>query len=1142
MKKKHLVYAFRPQHALIKAFVFMKLTFIFILLSLLQVSATVRSQDKVSLNLQAADLKKVLLLIEAQTKYHFIFSERKLKTDRKIDLNVEGESVFKVLQTVLPVANLEYKLLEGNLIAITTIGENTVRKDVRGIVTDTSGAPLPGVTIQVKSTPSVGTTTDLNGKYVLDVPDDAAVLIYSMVGFDKQEITVSGRDVINVRLAYASNQLEETVIVAFGTQKKKEVVGAMTTINPKELKVPSSNLTTALAGRLAGVIAYQRSGEPGADNADFFIRGVTTFGYKKDPLILIDGVELTTTDLSRLQVDDIASFSIMKDATSTALYGARGANGVILVTTKEGVEGKARISVRLENSMSAPTKNVKLADPITYMRLGNEAVLTRTPLEKLPYQEEKIDNTIAGTNPLVYPATDWRKEMFKDYTMNQRVNFNVSGGGKIARYYLAATLNQDNGMLKVDKRNNFNNNINLKTYSLRSNVNINLTKSTEVGVRLFGTFDDYTGPLNSGSEMYQKVIYANPVLFPAYYPADSAHSFVRHIMFGNAGDGGDFINPYADMVKGYMQSTRSNLVAQFELKQNLSMITEGLVLNALFNTSRVSYFDVKRFYNPFWYQVGSYDKYADSYTLNMLNPTTGTEYLNYSEGNKTINSTTYIQTSLNYNKAIDEKHNVSALLVFLMNNQITANGGSLQLSLPHRNIGLSGRYTYSYDNKYFAEFDFGYNGSERFYESKRFGFFPSVGAAWIVSNESFWKPLQNVVNNLKLRYTYGLVGNDAIGSPEDRFFYLADVNMNDGARRSVFGTTYTYGRNGIFVNRYGNNDITWETAVKTNYGFEVGLFNKINILLDVYTEHRKNILMTRAFIPVTMGVLGGSLGPSSDVKANLGEATGKGFDLSVDYSHHFNPNFWIQARGNVTYATSKFLVYEEPEYTEKYLSRVGWPLSQQRGYIAERLFGDDAEVANSPAQGFGEYRAGDIKYHDVNGDGQITTRDMVPIGYPTTPEIVYGFGFSLGWKNFDVSAFFQGLARESFWIDAANTAPFVNNRALLQTYADDHWSEQDRNLYAKWPRLSSLPLANNTQISTWFMRNGAFLRLKTMELGYTLPTTLTKRYKIDKTRVYASGINLLLLSKFKDWDVEMGGNGLGYPLQKVINVGAQLSF
>ncbi|WP_349314280.1 TonB-dependent receptor [Chitinophaga sp. MM2321] len=1117
----------------------MKLAFFFLLLSFLHVSATVRSQDKVSLSLESADLRKMLLMIEAQTKYHFIFSERKVKIEKRIDLSVKDENVFKVLETVLPLVNLEYRLLEGNLIAITTKDEKTeilLKKDVRGMVTDTTGMPLPGVTIAVKEAPSIGTTTDLNGKYVLDLPNNATTLVYSMIGYDKQEIAVNGRDVINVRLAIASNQLEETVVVGFGTQKKKEVVGAVTTINPKELKIASSNLTTALAGRLAGVIAYQRSGEPGADNADFFIRGVTTFGYKKDPLILIDGIELTTTDLSRMQVDDIASFSILKDATSTALYGARGANGVILITTKEGVEGKARISVRLENSLSAPTQNVALADPVTYMRLGNEAVLTRDPLGILPYPEAKIDNTIAGTNPYVYPATDWRKELFKDYTMNQRVNFNVSGGGKVARYYLAATMNQDNGMLKVDKRNNFNNNIKLKTYSMRSNVNINLTKSTEVGIRLSGTFDDYKGPVDGGTDMYRKVIRSNPVLFPAYYPVDDENAYVQHIMFGNFGNG-NYINPYADMVKGYKEYTRSNLLAQFELKQNLSFITEGLSLNALFNTTRTSYFDVSRFYNPFWYQLGNYDKYTNQYNLSMLNPNTGTEYLNYNEGPKEIKATTYIQATANFNRTYRDKHNVSAMMVFLMNNQITANAGSLQLSLPHRNIGVSGRFTYSYDNRYFAEYDFGYNGTERFYADKRFGFFPSVGGAWLVSNEPFFKPLLKVVSSLKLRGTYGVVGNDAIGDPKDRFLYLADVSMKDPVRGSAFGTDYTYYRDGIFINRYGNNDITWETAIKTNWGVEIGLFNKINILLDIYTENRKNILMNRAYIPVTMGLLS-----NADIQANLGEATGKGFDLSVDYNHSFNRNWWIQARGNFTYATSAFKVYEEPEYEETYLSHKGYPLSQSWGYIAERLFADDAEVANSPVQSFGEYGAGDIKYHDVNGDGQITSRDRVPIGYPTTPEVVYGFGFSVGYKNFDLSAFFQGLARESFWINPDSTAPFVNDRALLQVYADNHWSEDNRDLYATWPRLSTRPIANNTQNSTWFMRNGAFLRLKTLEVGYTLPASLTKRIKVEKTRFYVSGINLLVLGKFKQWDVEMGGNGLGYPVQRVINMGAQLSF
>ena len=923
----------------------------------------------------------------------------------------------------------------------------------------------------------------------------------------------------------------------------------MTTINPKELKVPASNLTTALAGRLAGVIAYQRSGEPGADNADFFIRGVTTFGYKKDPLILVDGIELSSTDLARLQVDDIASFSIMKDATATALYGARGANGVILITTKEGVAGKAKVSARVENSMSAPTKNVKFADPVTYMNLANEAVLTRDPLGALLYPQSKIDNTIADTNAYAYPVTDWHDELFKDYVMNQRANLNVSGGGEVARYYLAATFNQDNGMLKVDNRNNFNSNINLKTYELRSNVNINLTKTTEAGVRLYGTFDDYTGPISGGTEMYKMVMRANPVLFPAYFPMDEEHRYVQHTMFGNYADG-NYLNPYAEMVKGYKDYTKSLVLAQFELKQDLSFVTEGLSLNGIFNTTRQSYFGVSRSFKPFWYQIGGYDKPTDTYKISLLNENDGTEYLDYVEDPKQINATTYIQTSANYNRTFSDKHNVGAMVVFLLNNQVEANVSSLQASLPHRNIGVSGRFSYSYDNRYFGEFDFGYNGSERFYKDKRFGFFPSVGASWYVSNEEFWKPYKETVSNLKIRATYGLVGNDAVGDPQDRFFYLSDVNMNDADRGSVFGTNNGYSRTGIFVNRYGNSNITWETATKTNLGLELGLFNQVNVQLDLYREHRRNILMTRAYIPLSLGV-----SSTSDIKANIGEAAAKGVDLSVDYNKYFGKNLWLQARANFTYATSEFKVYEEPDYKESYLSHKGQPLTQQWGYVAERLFADDDEVANSPLQGFGEYGAGDIKYRDLNGDGQITSLDKMAIGYPTTPEIVYGFGFSIGYKAVDLSCFFQGLARESFWIDPNATAPFVPYRysstelpgmllqnQLLQAYADDHWSEDHRNLYALWPRLSTRVINNNTQTSTWFMRNGSFLRLKTLELGYSLPDRITDKIHLEKARFYLSGINLLSFSRFKLWDVEMGGNGLGYPVQRVTNIGIQISF
>ena len=414
------------------------------------------------------------------------------------------------------------------------------RVSVSGVITDVSSAPLDGVTVRVKETPAIVTSSDANGRFSLNVPP-GSTLVFTLIGFVAVEHAAS-QEPIQVVLEQDVSELEGVVVVAYGTQKKKEVVGAVTSINPSELKVPSSNLTTALAGRLAGVIAYQRSGEPGQDNADFFIRGVTTFGYKKDPLILIDGVELSTTELARLQPDDIASFSIMKDATATALYGARGANGVILVTTKEGKVESAKFSFRHESSFSTPTKNVELTDPITYMRMENEAVTTRNPLEITPYLESKIDNTESGLDPVVFPATDWRKELFKDYAHNQRMNFSLTGGGTVAQYYLAGTYNQDNGVLKVDGKNNFNNNIKLNSYALRSNVSINVTNTTEVGVRLYGTFDDYTGPIYGGAEMYRMVMRANPVLFPAFYPPTEDYRYVKHTMFGGSLEGNS-VNP-----------------------------------------------------------------------------------------------------------------------------------------------------------------------------------------------------------------------------------------------------------------------------------------------------------------------------------------------------------------------------------------------------------------------------------------------------------------------------------------------------------------------------------------------------------------------------------------------------------------------
>lgn len=1016
----------------------------------------------------------------------------------------------------------------------------------QGIVKDKDGKPIEGATVTIRGT-SVGTQTDRNGHFMFPNLEKGSVLVFSFTGYLTQEVTLENQKSIDIVLVEDPEALEEVVVVAFGTQKKTDMVGSVTQIKPNNLRVPSSNLTTALAGQAAGIIAFQRSGEPGMDNADFFIRGVTSFGTGKvDPLILIDGVELSVTELARLRPDDIESFSIMKDATSTALYGARGANGVIFVTTKQGKEGKANISFRAEGSVSAPTSNVELADPVTYMELYNNALISRDPFAEPLYTQEKIESTREGLHPIIFPAVDWRSALFKDQTFNHRYNLNVTGGGKVARYYVAGSFAQDNGMLRVDGKNNFNNNVDLKSYTLRANVNIDLTKSTELIVRLNGNFDNYTGPIEGGGAMYNKVVRANPVDFVPFYPVDDLHSHIEHIMFGGLRERA-FLNPYADMVKGYKDYDRSLMMAQMEIKQNLSFLTEGLRFRSMFNTNRISRYDIERAYKPFFYELAYYDRRTLDYVVSITNENSGEEFLSFGLDNelRAQNSVFYMENAIDYSRTFHKKHSISALLVNILRSSTNAVAGSLQLSLPSRNFGLSGRTTYSYDNRYYAEVNFGYNGSERFHESHRYGFFPSFGLAWSISNEKFWEPLKGKINNLRLRGTYGLVGNDAIGSATDRFFYLSNVVMNDASKGFTFGREYGTTQPGINVTRYSNPDITWETSYKTNLALELGLFNKVNIQADFFKEERKDILMNRSAIPTTMGL-------SAAVRANVGRASGQGMDMSVDYSENFSNGFWMQLRGNFTYAKSKYLAYEEPIYEKEWWkSRLGYSIHQPWGYIAERLFVDDSEVANSPSQQFGSTNvAGDIKYKDVNGDGLITTLDQVPIGFPTIPEIIYGGGFSIGYKNFDISAFFQGSARSSFWtggvVDGvtgpANVQPFVGGKQILKAFSDSHFSMENQDLYALWPRLSTQNQANNTQLSTWWLNNGAFVRLKQAEIGYSLPDRLAKRLYTDKLRIYASGTNLFLISGFKLWDIEMGGNGLGYPLQRVVNFGINLSF
>ncbi|TKG89594.1 TonB-dependent receptor [Puteibacter caeruleilacunae] len=1065
---------------------------------------------------------------------------------RKINVR-EGRSLVPSLSKLLLIATFNVLIFLSSGYRVSASDDQVTQQQqhvVKGTVTDKTKKALPGVTVYVKGTTN-GTTTDFEGNYSLSVKK-GDVLIFSFIGMQDQEVTVVNQTKLDIEMADQTEKLDEVVVVAFGTQKKESVVGSISTVNPGELKTSSSNLTTALSGRIAGVISYQTSGEPGRDNAQFFVRGITTFAQGAKPLILIDGVELTADDLARISPDDIESFSVLKDATSTAVYGARGANGIILVTTKKGHEGKPRISLRMENSFSSNINEPKLADPITFMNNYNEAVRTRTPGAVLPFSQEKIYNTINGVNSEVFPQTDWQKEMIKDVAVNQKMNLSVRGGGKVAQYYFSANFNKDNGILKDDPRGLVENNIDLKRYGVRSNISVNLSKSTKATFRVNATRDEYKGPAVPASSLFTYAMRTSPVRFAAVYKPDELHKNSPNVLFGSQKiNDGYFLNPYQQLVSGYQEWSRSLSSLQFEISQDLDMITEGLRFRILGNNNRTSFYSLSRNTRPFLYYADElfYNPVDNSYMLEQLNEN-GDRALQFAPGGSNVTNVFYSEAALNFDRTFGD-NTVSAMLVAIARESTNSAAKTLDTSLPQRNLGLSGRFTYDYKTKYFLEFNFGYNGSERFDKDNRFGFFPSVGAGWLVSSEPFFSGVsKNFISRLKVRGSYGIVGNDAIGSNADRFFYISEVN------NSASHLAYTFGEgssartvNGISVLNYANPNITWEEAKTLNLGIEMYLFNDgIKVTGEYFRQKRDNILQTR-LTPFSLGL-------ESQNRDNVGKAITDGIDIAVDGNKSLSSDMWVSVRGNFTLSDGRYEFYEEPNYDMRnapHRGLTGIRIGQRIGYVAERLFIDEEDVANSPTQYFGAApMGGDIKYVDINKDGEISDLDRVAIGDPGSPQVTYGFGFSFGYKNFDLSAFFQGNANTSIYVDPAANAPFIQRHEgdamgmkyftesqLLKEFADDHWTEANRNSFAMYPRLSTTPIANNNQVSTWWLRDGSFIRFKQLELGYNFRNIRG----ITNLRLYASGTNLATWSKFKLWDPEVGGNGFNYPLQRVFNVG-----
>ncbi len=1000
--------------------------------------------------------------------------------------------------------------------------------EVSGIVKDAkTGEPLPGVSVFVKGT-IIGTSTDIDGKYNIVFTDPASTIAYSYIGYKKVEINYSGTNVINVNLVPDTEVLDEAVVVGFSKQKKISVTGSVSTIKPAELQTSSSELTNSFAGRIAGITAVQRSGEPGSNGSEFWIRGISTFGANNSPLVFLDGVEIHPGgDLNSIDPSTIENFTVLKDASATALYGARGANGVILITTKNGIVSKKPVvNFQIRSKVNAPTMLPEFTDAVTYMRMANEAVHNSNPTAPKKYSDWQIDGTERGLDPYLFPNVNWMDELFRQYSQEQYANVSLRGGGPAVQYYTSVSYTHSNGLLKEPVGNN--NNINFNRLNIRNNLTSNLSKTTVLQVNISTNFENKSGPRIAANDLFRSVMYANPVQFPLYFPPQEGDN---HIRFGSKSGGyfGVFPNPYAQLQSGNSEGKTMTLMALAKISQDIPWI-KGLSADVMFSVKQWTLAGRNQGYDPFFYKVDPAsiipvgpDEYEYDVVLVGEGGNTALSFGNWDDGNTTI----FLQPQINYNRVFG-KHDIQSLFVYSQKSYTINDAGYPQI-LPFRNQGLSARISYMYDNKYMIETNMGYTGSENFAPEHRFGFFPSVSVGYAISNEDFFKnAFDNVIRLLKFRASYGLTGNDQIGSR--RFPFYSDVNLYEHSLGYPMGYDFNNYRPGVLIREYENKDVTWETGEKINAGVDIELVLGLNVTADYFKEKRSGILMKRSVIPSHLGI------GEADPFGNLGVVENSGVDIAVNYNKAVSSDLIIKFMGTFTFARNKILEFDEPPgFAEKYpnLTRVGRPVNQIYGLRAANIFNSQEDVDVSPLQTFGSYTVGDLRYMNINDDYIVDANDFVPMGYPWIPEINYGFGSSVQYKKFDVSFFFQGVARTSFML--GDIYPFTTEfeRNALKFIADDYWSEDNRNPYATYPRITEIINDNNNMPSSWWLRNGAFLRLKDLEFGY----------KINKLiRVYAMAQNILTFSEFKLWDPEISSNnGLRYPTQKSVALGLQFN-
>ncbi len=1101
-----------------------------------------------SVSMSNSTLREVLKTIEKSSQFVFFYLDDAVNLERKVSIDSKNKNIEEILSELFEGTSCTYRIsdrqifISGKAPASTEQQQN--KRKISGRVTDIKGEPLIGVNVTVDGDAN-GSITNMDGLYEIFVTKKSVVLKFTYIGFKTSEIrTNASTNIYDVTLEEQVNELEETVIVGYGTQRKISNIGAQSSMKMEDIKTPSASLTTTLAGRLAGVVAVQRTGEPGKDAADIWIRGIST-PNTSSPLVLVDGVERSFNDIDP---EDIESLTTLKDASATAVYGVRGANGVILIKTKPGKVGKPTVSADYYESFTRFTKMVDLADGITYMNAANEAMRNDGIATK--YTEDQIRNTIAGKDPYLYPNVDWLKEIFNDWGHNRRVNVNVRGGSEKVAYYASVSYFNETGMTVTDKNiDTYDSKMKYSRYNFTTNLNIDVTPTTKVEIGAQGYLGEGNYPAISSADLYNAAMSISPVEYPKMFFVNG-EAFVPGTSTNN-----NFNNPYSQATRrGYDNLTKNQIYSNLRVTQDLDMLTKGLKLTAMYafdvyNEIHVHQDRAESTYNFLDTSV-PYDMNGQPILQRIYEGSNVLSYKQETSGNKK----TYLEASLNYDRTFNDDHRVSALFLFNQQSKLLYPKGTLEDAIPYRMMGIAGRATYSWKDRYFAEFNIGYNGAENFSPKHRFGTFPAFGVGWVVSNEKFWQPLSKAVSFLKIRYTDGKVGNSEVS--DRRFMYLDQMKENGD-----YG--YKFGPNGTKWSGYETVnmavDLIWEESRKQDLGIDLKLFNDdLSIVFDLFKERRENILLKREHsIPSFLGY------NTSAPYGNIGIIENKGFDGTIEYNKRINKDWVIALRGNVTFNKDKWIQGELPEQKYEWMNQYGHNINGVKGYVAEGLFTQteiddmarweslsDANKAITPkpfASQFGTVKAGDIKYKDLNNDGQIDAYDQTYISRGDVPTTVYGFGFTVGWKDLSVGMMFQGVAGAERVLNGSSVNPFNGGGGNLYSNIGDRWTEENPDQNAFYPRLSygseTTSNINNFQKSTWWVRNMNFLRLKTLQISYNLPKPWVNKVHLKNAAVYVMGTNLFTLSRFKLWDPELNtDNGASYPNTTSYSVGINFTF